>query len=46
MKVEHWQPQKDGVLSEAAMRRRLEQLGYRVTRYVALRLAFTRAVQC
>jgi quercetin dioxygenase-like cupin family protein len=33
MKVEHWDLQKDGVLSEQGMRRKLEQLGYRVTRY-------------
>jgi len=33
MKVEHWHQEKDGVLSEAAMRRKLEQLGYRVMRY-------------
>ena len=34
MQVEHWDPQKDGPLSEAAMRRKLEELGYRVNRYV------------
>ena len=34
MRIEHWDPQKDGALSEAAMRRKLEQLGFRVTRYV------------
>ena len=34
MRIEHWNPQKDGTLSEAAMRRKLEQLGYRVTRYI------------
>lgn len=33
MKVEHWDPEKDGWLSEQSMRRKLEQLGYRVTRY-------------
>ena len=33
MQVEHWNPEKDGVLSEQGMRRKLEQLGYRVTRY-------------
>lgn len=33
MRVEHWNPEKDGVLSEQAMRRKLEQLGYRATRY-------------
>lgn len=34
MKVERWSPEKDGVVSEQAMRRKLEQLGFRVTRYV------------
>ncbi|HEY6971416.1 MAG TPA: cupin domain-containing protein [Candidatus Angelobacter sp.] len=34
MRIEHWDPQKDGALSESAMRRKLEQLGFRVTRYV------------
>jgi quercetin dioxygenase-like cupin family protein len=34
MQVERWDPQKDGPLSESAMRRKLEQLGYRVSRYV------------
>lgn len=33
MKVEHWRPDVDGPLSEQAMRRKLEQLGYHVTRY-------------
>jgi len=33
MKVEHWNPEKDGALSEISMRRKLEQLGYRVTLY-------------
>jgi quercetin dioxygenase-like cupin family protein len=33
MKIEHWNPEKDGLLSEQTMRRKLEQLGYRVTRY-------------
>ncbi len=32
--VEHWDEAKDGPLSEAAMRRKLEARGYRVTRYV------------
>jgi hypothetical protein len=31
MKVQHWDQEKEGVLSEQAMRRLLEQLGYRVT---------------
>ena len=34
MKVEHWQPEKDGALTETAVRRKLEQLGYRVARYI------------
>src|SRR5215471_3732907 len=34
MKVEHWNPEKDGVLSETGMYRKLEQLGYRVARYI------------
>src|SRR5579859_1758711 len=34
MQVERWDPHKDGPLSEAAMREKLEQLGYRVSRYV------------
>ncbi len=34
MQVEHWDPQADGELSEAAMRRKLEARGYTVTRYV------------
>jgi quercetin dioxygenase-like cupin family protein len=34
MKLEHWDPQRDGKLSEQAMRDRLEALGYRVNRYV------------
>ena len=34
MTVQHWDSGKDGVLTEQAMRRKLEQLGYRVTRYV------------
>lgn len=33
MKVEHWRPDVDGPLSEHAMRRKLEQRGYCVTRY-------------
>jgi|SRR5215813_4767893 len=34
MKIERWSPEKDGALSELAMRRKLEQLGYQVTRYI------------
>ncbi len=33
MKVEHWRPDVEGPLSEQAMRRKLEQRGYSVTRY-------------
>jgi quercetin dioxygenase-like cupin family protein len=31
--VEHWDAATDGPLTEAAMRRKLEGLGYRVSRY-------------
>lgn len=34
MKVEHWNPQREGPLSEEALRRKLEQQGYSVGRYV------------
>jgi quercetin dioxygenase-like cupin family protein len=34
MNVEHWDEQHDGPLTEDAMRDRLEQRGYRVSRYV------------
>ena len=34
MQVEHWNPEIDGSLSEQAMRKKLEQLGYHVSRYV------------
>jgi quercetin dioxygenase-like cupin family protein len=34
MNVEHWDEQHDGPLTEEAMRDRLEQRGYRVSRYV------------
>lgn len=34
MKVEHWDTGRDGPLSEAALRRKLEARGYRVSRYV------------
>jgi quercetin dioxygenase-like cupin family protein len=33
MPVEHWNPQADGPLGEAALRRKLEARGYAVTRY-------------
>lgn len=34
MTVEHWDRERDGALSEDAMRRKLEQRGYRVSRIV------------
>lgn len=34
MAAERWDPQRDGPLSEAALRAKLEARGYRVTRYV------------
>jgi hypothetical protein len=34
MTIEHWHAEKDGALSEQTMRRKLEELGYRVTRYI------------
>lgn len=34
MKVERWDPERDGPLSEAALRGKLEQRGHRVSRYV------------
>lgn len=34
MKVEHWNPEKDGVLSEATLRRKLESLGYSTSCYI------------
>lgn len=34
MELEHWDPERDGPLSEAAMRRKLESRGYAVTKYV------------
>jgi len=34
MKIEHWNPDKDGPLNEPALRKKLERLGYRVSRYV------------
>ncbi len=32
--IEHWNPERDGPLSEAAMTRKLEARGCRVSRYV------------
>ena len=32
--VEHWDDGRDGPLTESALRRKLEQRGYRVSRYV------------
>lgn len=34
IKIEHWEAETDGPLAENSMRRKLEQLGYRVTRYI------------
>jgi quercetin dioxygenase-like cupin family protein len=34
MSVEKWNPDQDGPLSEKALRQKLGQRGYRVTRYV------------
>lgn len=34
MQIEHWHPEHDGPLDEAALRRKLERLGCRVSRYV------------
>ena len=34
MKVEHWDAQRDGPLSEQALRSKFEGMGYRVGRYV------------
>jgi len=34
MKVERWDPVRDGTFTEAALRAKLEQLGYSVSRYV------------
>jgi mannose-6-phosphate isomerase-like protein (cupin superfamily) len=34
MDVEHWDEQRDGPFSESALRRKLEDRGYRVSRYV------------
>ena len=34
MQVEHWDEATDGKLSESAMRKKMQQRGYQVTRYV------------
>lgn len=34
IKIEHWEAETDGPLAENSMRRKLERLGYRVTRYI------------
>jgi quercetin dioxygenase-like cupin family protein len=34
MQIEHWHPERDGPLTEANMRRKLEDRGYRVHKYV------------
>lgn len=34
MQIEHWDPARDGTLTERNMRRKLEERGYAVTRYV------------
>ena len=34
LRIEPWDPERDGVISEAALRRKLERRGYRVVRYV------------
>lgn len=34
MNVEHWDQQRDGALTEEALRKKLEKRGYRVSRYV------------
>ncbi len=34
MKAEPWNPDTDGPISEKALRRKLERLGYDVTRYI------------
>ncbi|NIR61622.1 MAG: cupin domain-containing protein [Gammaproteobacteria bacterium] len=34
MELTHWSPETDGPLTEAALREKLERLGYRVARYV------------
>ena len=34
MSVEHWNPEQDGPLTEAALQRKLQLRGFHVTRYV------------
>jgi quercetin dioxygenase-like cupin family protein len=34
MQVDHWDESRDGPLTESALRRKLESLGYRVSRWV------------
>lgn len=34
MEIERWDPERDGPLSEAAMRRKLEARGYVVSKYI------------
>ena len=34
MLVEHWEEERDGPLTEGALRQKLERRGYRVSRYV------------
>jgi quercetin dioxygenase-like cupin family protein len=34
MQIERWNPEQDGLLDEHTMRRKLEAMGYRVTRYI------------
>jgi len=34
MQIEHWDPARDGELTEANMRRKLQARGYSVSRYV------------
>lgn len=34
MDVEHWEEGRDGPFSEAALRRKLEQRGYGISRYI------------
>ena len=33
MKIERWDPKRDGPFSEAQLRKKIEKRGYRVTRY-------------
>ena len=34
LQIEHWNEESDGELSESAMRRKLQERGYQVSRYV------------